>query len=103
MIISTDALLHKDYHITPITPDNPQIYEYTLGIQNMYEILVPTCSYRMGTAKIGYGFAIIGKLKKTVPPTHTEKKKKTFFLKKTTNLDLRYYGLRPDLNTWPFT
>lgn len=61
MIISTDALLHKDYHITPITPDNPQIYQYTLGIQNMYEILVPTCSYRMGTEKIGYGFAIIGK------------------------------------------
>ncbi|ENN79717.1 hypothetical protein HUJ04_003857 [Dendroctonus ponderosae] len=59
MIISTDALLHKDYHIVPITPESDQIYEYALGVQNMYEILIPTCSYRMGTNKIGYGFAII--------------------------------------------
>ncbi|KAL1516876.1 hypothetical protein ABEB36_000714 [Hypothenemus hampei] len=59
MIISTDALLHKDYHIIPVTQEKGQIYEYTLGIQNMYEILIPTCSYRMGTNVIGYGFAII--------------------------------------------
>lgn len=61
MIISTDALLHKDYHIVPITPESDKIYEYALGVQNMYEIIIPTCSYRMGTNKIGYGYAIIGK------------------------------------------
>lgn len=27
-----------------------------------YEIFVPTCSYRMGTRKIGYGAAIIGEM-----------------------------------------
>ncbi|XP_066256354.1 metallophosphoesterase 1 [Euwallacea similis] len=59
MIISTDALLRKDNHITPIIPDHDEIYEYSLGIQNMYEILIPTCSYRMGTNRIGYGYAII--------------------------------------------
>jgi len=59
MIISTDALVHRDFHIVPITPDDIQIYEYTLGVQSMYEILIPTCSYRMGTNKIGYGYAII--------------------------------------------
>lgn len=59
MIISTDALLHQEYHITPITPKTIQIYEYTLGASDMYEIMIPTCSYRMGTNKIGYGYAII--------------------------------------------
>lgn len=59
MIINTDALLHQDYHIIPVTPSNTQIYEYALGVSDMYEILIPTCSYRMGTTKIGYGYAII--------------------------------------------
>lgn len=61
MIISTDALLRQDFHIVPVTPDNNKVYEYSLGVTDMYEILIPTCSYRMGTDKIGYGYAIIGK------------------------------------------
>lgn len=59
MIISTDGLLRQDYQITPVTPDNTQVYEFTLGVTDMYEIMIPTCSYRMGTNKIGYGFAVI--------------------------------------------
>ncbi|KAF7283020.1 hypothetical protein GWI33_001577 [Rhynchophorus ferrugineus] len=59
MIINTDALLRQDYHITPITPDNIQVYEYSLGITDLYEIMIPTSSYRMGTKSIGYGFAVI--------------------------------------------
>ncbi|XP_050294539.1 uncharacterized protein LOC126734818 isoform X2 [Anthonomus grandis grandis] len=59
MIINTDALLHRDFHIIPVNPDNSEVYEYPLGVQDMYEIMIPTCSYRMGTMKIGYGFAII--------------------------------------------
>ncbi|KAJ8972403.1 hypothetical protein NQ317_010326 [Molorchus minor] len=61
MIISTDALLRQDFHIVPVTSDNNQVFEYTLGVTDMYEILIPTCSYRMGTTKIGYGYAILGK------------------------------------------
>lgn len=62
MIVSTDALLREDYHIIPINPDNNKVFEYTLGVTDMYEILIPTCSYRMGTKKIGYGYAILGKI-----------------------------------------
>lgn len=60
MIISADATLRQDRHIIPLSPDNNNVFTYQLGSTDMYEILVPTCSYRMGTNKIGYGFAIIG-------------------------------------------
>ncbi|KAG5886016.1 hypothetical protein JTB14_023658 [Gonioctena quinquepunctata] len=60
MIISTDAFLRQDFHIVPVTPDDKkQVFEYTLGITEIYEILIPTASYRMGTATVGYGYAII--------------------------------------------
>jgi hypothetical protein len=59
MIVSTDALLRQDRQIIPVTPDNNKIYEYTLGNTDMYEFIIPTCSYRMGTDKIGYGFAVL--------------------------------------------
>lgn len=61
MIISTDALLRREFQIVPVTRDNNQVFEYTLGTTDMYEILIPTCSYRMGTTKIGYGYAVMGK------------------------------------------
>lgn len=68
MIISTDALVRTDRQIVPLTPEDNKIYKYDLGIDNMYEIVVPTCSYRMGTSKIGYGFAVVeqGELRYTV-------------------------------------
>ncbi|XP_060519626.1 uncharacterized protein LOC132697898 isoform X2 [Cylas formicarius] len=59
MIIKTDALLRQDFHITPVTPENTKIFQFTLGSTDMYEIMVPTCSYRMGTTKIGFGYAAI--------------------------------------------
>nr|XP_023026581.1 metallophosphoesterase 1 homolog [Leptinotarsa decemlineata] len=59
MIISTDALLRQDFQIVPVTPKDQQIFEFTLGMTDMYEILIPTSSYRMGTDKVGYGYAII--------------------------------------------
>lgn len=61
MIINTDAMLRQDRQIIPINPDNNNVFTFSLGASDMYEILVPTCSYRMGTSKIGFGFAVIGK------------------------------------------
>lgn len=29
--------------------------------ESLYEVYVPTCSYRMGTSYIGYGAAVLGK------------------------------------------
>lgn len=33
-------------------------------VANYLEIIVPTCSYRMGVKMIGFGMAVIGKWKK---------------------------------------
>lgn len=60
MVISTSAFLGQDRHIVPVTPETNKVFKFTLGSIDMYEILVPTCSYRMGTQNIGFGFAIIG-------------------------------------------
>lgn len=60
MIVSTDAIARSDRHIVPVTPEDDKVHSYALGIGNMLEIIVPTCSYRMGVSKIGYGFAVIG-------------------------------------------
>ncbi|CAG9833715.1 unnamed protein product [Diabrotica balteata] len=59
MIFNTDAHLRQDFHLTPVKPEINQIFEYSLGTKDMYEIVLPTASYRMGTNKIGYGFAVI--------------------------------------------
>lgn len=61
MIINVDAIIRQDHHIIPLTPETNQIHSFNLGAGDMYEVLVPTCSYRMGTERIGYGFAVIGK------------------------------------------
>lgn len=59
MIVTTDGLLMQDRQIFPVTSEDNKVMEFTLGESDMYEILVPTCSYRMGTDKIGFGYAII--------------------------------------------
>lgn len=80
MIVQTDALLQQDRHIIPVTQDNNIVYTFTLGISDLYEILVPTCSYRMGTNKIGFGYAIIGKT--TFCLNETKKHSMFFFCRK---------------------
>lgn len=60
MIVSIDAIARSDRHIVPVTPKDNNIHSYDLGSSDMIEIIVPTCSYRMGVNKIGYGFAVIG-------------------------------------------
>ncbi|CAH2067601.1 unnamed protein product, partial [Iphiclides podalirius] len=42
----------------PIT-SHDSVMEVASGGENVYEIYVPTCSYRMGTSTIGYGAAIL--------------------------------------------
>lgn len=40
---------------------NNAIYTRQITSDQVHEFQVPTCSYRMGTNEIGYGFAVIGK------------------------------------------
>ncbi|KAF5274088.1 hypothetical protein FQR65_LT04486 [Abscondita terminalis] len=58
----------NDRLITPIEPESTKVYQYDLNDDYLVEIIVPTCSYRMGTTKIGYGFAVLesNKLKYTI-------------------------------------
>ncbi|XP_018320679.1 uncharacterized protein LOC108733839 [Agrilus planipennis] len=72
MVIAVDNSLRNERHITPLDGDSG-IFECVLGDQSIYDILVPSCSYRMGTAKIGYGYAIIddNKLQYTVLWSHS--------------------------------
>ena len=38
------------------------VYTFNLNDPNeLHEIVVPTCSYRMGVPNMGYGAAVIGK------------------------------------------
>lgn len=60
MIISTNALLREEFHVISITPESNNVFEYELGFSDMYEFMIPTCSYRMGTTKIGFGYAVLG-------------------------------------------
>lgn len=47
--------------------ENRKIFKYDLQTyengfeRKRTEIMIPTCSYRMGVLNIGYGYAIIGK------------------------------------------
>lgn len=45
----------------PKSPKYPTFYQLRLDMDEVHEFQVPTCSYRMGTADMGYGFALIGK------------------------------------------
>jgi hypothetical protein len=40
--------------------DNITLNYSTINPDLYYEIQVPTCSYRMGSTQIGYGYAVIG-------------------------------------------
>jgi len=45
------------------TPSSPKWQKYSLTPNVIHEMIVPTCSYRMGVTEMGYGFAIIGIMK----------------------------------------
>lgn len=51
-----DVWRKKMQHIEP----SSKWLHYALDPKNVQEIIVPTCSYRMGSKNMGYGFAIIG-------------------------------------------
>ncbi|XP_022915995.1 metallophosphoesterase 1 [Onthophagus taurus] len=49
----------NDKNTLKIIPKENKIFRYPLSDLNTYEFIVPTVSYRMGTDKIGHGYAII--------------------------------------------
>ncbi|XP_017777817.1 PREDICTED: uncharacterized protein C630.12 isoform X2 [Nicrophorus vespilloides] len=59
MIVTMDGILQTVRKLIPVSEEDNDVYTFTLGMTDMYEFVVPTCSYRMGTKRIGYGFATI--------------------------------------------
>ncbi|KAK5648333.1 hypothetical protein RI129_003225 [Pyrocoelia pectoralis] len=58
MVLTSRRRLRQSRVINTINPDS-KVQVYNLNSDNLYEIIVPTCSYRMGTLNIGYGFAVL--------------------------------------------
>ncbi|GJQ78978.1 hypothetical protein Trydic_g140 [Trypoxylus dichotomus] len=58
-VIRTDPNNLYDRHVEVTDPRNPKKFQYDLNSESVYEFMVPTCSYRMGTMNMGYGYAII--------------------------------------------
>lgn len=53
----------------PLSGDKKTAYKvhtfdlgYHKDTDELLEIVIPTCSYRMGVPEIGYGFAVIGRI-----------------------------------------
>lgn len=56
------VITYPPQHVENIV-DSRVVTIHLNGLRNFSEISVPTSSYRMGVSKIGYGYAVIGKLK----------------------------------------
>lgn len=60
MVITTRQKSRHNRAISPINPTD-DIHVYNLNSGDLFEVIVPTCSYRMGTFNVGYGFAVLEK------------------------------------------
>jgi hypothetical protein len=64
---------HKSWHISAdaetgekglaemLSPSAGPMWQYQLNNEVVHELMVPTCSYRMGVEDMGFGAAAIGK------------------------------------------
>lgn len=61
--VSFDVTSEQLSEVRPFakSPKYPTFYQLRLDMDEVHELQVPTCSYRMGTPEMGYGFALIGK------------------------------------------
>lgn len=58
-VIPIDAKTRRYELPIIVNPNVEKIHTFKLGANNMYEVAVPTCSYRKGNDEYGYGFAVI--------------------------------------------
>lgn len=59
--ISADRDTGEERLAEKLPPGTGPIWQYQLNAGRIHEFIVPTCSYRMGVANMGYGAAVIGK------------------------------------------
>jgi hypothetical protein len=59
--ISADTETGEERLAEVLPPSAGPVWQYQLNVGLVHELIVPTCSYRMGVAHMGYGAAVIGK------------------------------------------
>lgn len=58
--LSFDSTIDQLSVVWAFPPHENQFYNFRMELNDIHEIQVPTCSYRMGTRSMGYGLAHIG-------------------------------------------
>lgn len=61
MHISLDTATDQLSDIWILPPYETPLYQLRMDVGDIHEVLIPTCSYRMGTLHMGYGLAYIGR------------------------------------------
>jgi len=61
MHISLDTATDQLSDIWVLPPYETPLYQLRMDVGDIHEVLIPTCSYRMGTLHMGYGLAYIGR------------------------------------------
>lgn len=57
-----ERILVEPLIVNQLSDDWPTTWRFQLFNDIVNEVVVPTCSYRMGTLQMGYGAAVIGKI-----------------------------------------
>lgn len=61
--LATTHLAEDSFTVSPsFTSGGRELFRTRLNDEETLEIIWPTCSYRMGVPRMGYGFVTIGKL-----------------------------------------
>jgi hypothetical protein len=68
--ISADAETGRRILAEMLPPSAGPVWQYQLNDGLLHELMVPTCSYRMGVADMGFGAAVIGKCSSEVIYMH---------------------------------
>lgn len=66
MHISLDTAVDQLSEVWRIPPKKMQLYHFRFDMGDIHELQIPTCSYRMGSSKIGYGLAYIDTQEKSL-------------------------------------
>lgn len=61
-VIHFNILNSDNYFVEVTNPKTKNYFHFKLKGDYVYEFMIPTCSYRMGTSNMGYGYAIIGEI-----------------------------------------
>lgn len=59
--ISANAETGEERFVEVFPPSTGPVWQFQLNVGLVHELMVPTCSYRMGAVDMGFGVAAFGK------------------------------------------